>query len=193
MKSLGIRNITPSPDETAAQVSADFASGPRLQAEYLLGLGSQRLGYVHPADPGLAEFIKARLQLVNEVCVEAGVPRPIVREVQYQDGSGHAATAAWKQAGVTAVIAYNDETAADVIAGAVRTGIRVPEDLSVVGHDNSPLAARFMPSLSSVAVDMERLRLYMAGIALHLAEGHPLPEPPSGATSLVRRESAVPL
>ncbi|MBT2539091.1 substrate-binding domain-containing protein [Arthrobacter sp. ISL-69] len=77
------------------------------------------------------------------------------------------------------------------MASAVRTGIRVPEDLSVVGHDNSPLAARYMPSISSVAVDMERLGLYMAGVALHLAEGHPLPEPPSGAASLVRRESAT--
>jgi DNA-binding LacI/PurR family transcriptional regulator len=193
MKSLGIRNIIPSPDATAAQISTDFASGPRLQTEYLLGLGHQRLGYAYPPDSRLEEFIKARLQLVTDVCTEAGVPRPIVRGVHYQDDSGPAAAAAWQEAGVTAVIAYNDETAADVIAGAVRSGIRVPEDLSVVGHDDSPLAARFLPSISSVAVDMERLGVYMAGLALHLAEGHPLPDPPTGATSLVRRESAIPL
>jgi DNA-binding LacI/PurR family transcriptional regulator len=89
------------------------------------------------------------------------------------------------------VIAYNDETAADVIAGAVRSGIRVPEDLSVVGHDNSPLAARYMPSITSIALDMERLALYMAGLAMHLAEGHPLPDPPTVAASLVCRESVI--
>jgi DNA-binding LacI/PurR family transcriptional regulator len=192
MKSIGIRNIIPSPDATATRVSTDFASGPRLQTEYLLSLGHQRLGYAYPADPRLEEFIQARLQLVNEVCAEAGVPRPILREVHYQDGSGLGAAAAWREAGVTAVIAYNDETAADVIAGAVRGGIRVPEDLSVVGHDNSPLAARYLPSISSVEVDMERLGLYMAGLALHLAEGHPMPDPPAGVASLVARESAVP-
>jgi DNA-binding LacI/PurR family transcriptional regulator len=193
MKSLGITNIIPSPDATAAPASTDFASGPRLQAEHLLSLGHQRLGYACPPDPRLRDFIQERLQLVNRVCTEAGIPQPIVRQVNYQDDSGAAAAAEWREAGVTAVIAYNDETAADVIAGAVRSGIRVPEDLSVVGHDNSPLAERFMPSISSVAVDMERLGIYTAAIALHLAEGHPLPDPPSGTTSLVRRESAIPL
>ncbi|WP_284763184.1 LacI family DNA-binding transcriptional regulator [Arthrobacter sp. efr-133-R2A-63] len=191
MESLGIRNIIPSPGTSADQVSTDFASGPRLQTEYLLGLGHQRLGYAHPSDPRLKEFVKARLQLVNEVCIEAGGRTPIAREVDYQDASGSAAAAAWREAGVTAVIAYNDETAADVIAGAVRSGIRVPEDLSVVGHDNSPLAARYMPSITSIALDMERLALYMAGLAMHLAEGHPLPDPPTVAASLVCRESVI--
>ncbi len=178
MKSLGIRNIIPSPDEAVAQASSDFESGPRLQTEYLLGLGHTRLGYACPADPRLDKFVRARLQQVNEVCTEAGVPLPVVRQVHYRDGSGPSAAAAWQEAGVTAVIAYNDETAADVIAGAVRSGIRVPEDLSVVCHDNSPLAARYMPSITSIGLDMERLGLYTAGIALPLAEGLPLPLPP---------------
>jgi DNA-binding LacI/PurR family transcriptional regulator len=193
MQALGIRNIIPSPDATANPLLVDFTSGPRLQTEYLLGLGHRRLGFACPADPRLEEFTKARLQLVNEVCSEAGISLPMVRQISYLDASGTIAAAEWRDAGVTAVIAYNDETAADVIVGAVRSGIRVPEDLSVVGHDNSPLAARFLPSISSVAVDMERLGLYMAGLALHLAEGHPLPSTPGMVASLIGRESAIPL
>lgn len=192
MKSLGIRNIIPSPNGAAAPASPDFASGPRLQTEYLLGLGHKNLGFACPSDPRLKEFVQARLQLVNEVCAEVGIPRPIVREVDYQDDSGRSAAAAWKEAGVTAVIAYNDDAAADVIAGAVRYGIMVPDDLSVVGHDDSPLAVRFMPSISSISIDMERLGLYTAGIALHYAEGHPLPDPPTEAALIVPRESAAP-
>jgi DNA-binding LacI/PurR family transcriptional regulator len=129
---------------------------------------------------------------MNTVCTEAGVALPVVRRIDYQDDSGRSAAAAWKEAGVTAVIAYNDDTAADVIAGAVRNRIRVPEDLSVVGHDDSPLAVRFMPSITSISIDLEQLGQYTAGIALHYAEGHPLPDAPTEAALIVPRESAAP-
>ncbi|YCK79904.1 LacI family transcriptional regulator (plasmid) [Arthrobacter sp. D3-18] len=193
MRSLGIRNIIPSPDQPPAEQASDFASGPRLQVEHLLGLGHRRLGFACPTDPRLEEFVTARLQLVGEVCTERGLSRPLAMPVNYQDGSGEHAAAAWRAAGVTGVVAYNDETAADAILGAIRYGLRVPEDLSVVGHDNSPLAARFMPSISSAEVDMEGLGLYTAGIALHHAEGHRMPEPPTGLGTMVRRDSTAPV
>ena len=191
MKSVGIRNIIP--DRASAQTSSDFTSGPKLQAEYLLGLGHTRLGFAHPADPRLEDFVAARLHLVQQVCSKAGVPAPIVRQVDYQDGTAALAVTAWREAGVTGIVAYNDETAADVISAAERQGLRVPEELSVIGHDDSPLAARFIPSISSVGVDMEQLGLYTAAIALHHAEGHPLPETPTNTSRIVPRESVRPL
>ncbi|MFJ6158752.1 LacI family DNA-binding transcriptional regulator [Pseudarthrobacter sp. NPDC092184] len=192
MKSLGIRNVIPSPDGEVAPASPDFASGPQLQAEYLISLGHEKLGFACPSDPRLKEFVQARLELVNKVCTEAGLPLPLVRQVDYQDESAPLAVAAWRESGVTAVVAYNDETAADVIAGAVRNRIRVPEDLSVIGHDDSPLAVRFIPSISSISVDMEQLGRYTAAVALHYVEGHPLPDPPAEAAVIVRRESVAP-
>lgn len=191
MKSVGIRNIIP--DRASEQPSSDFTSGPKLQAEYLLGLGHTRLGFAHPADPRLEEFVAVRLHLVQQLCRDAGVPAPVVRQVDYQDGISASAVTAWREAGVTGVVAYNDETAADVISAAARKGIRVPEELSVIGHDDSPLAARFLPSISSVGVDMEQLGLYTAAIALHHAEGHPLPDMPTNTARIVPRESAASL
>lgn len=191
MKSLGIHNIIPSPDQKGGQPSSDFAVGPRLQGEHLLALGHSHLGFARPADPRLDDFVAARIQLLSEVCTEAGVPLPVVKQVDFQGPSGPRAIAQWRAEGVTAVVAYNDETAADVIAAAVRSGVSVPRDLSVVGHDNSPLAARFMPSITSVAVDNEKLGLYAAGLALHYAEGQPLPDPPTGAAVIAPRESAA--
>jgi DNA-binding LacI/PurR family transcriptional regulator len=190
MKSVGIRNIIP--EKASAQPSSDFTSGPRLQAQHLLELGHTRLGFARPGDPRLEEFVTARLRLVQQVCLEAGLSLPVVEQVDYRDGSASAAVTAWKEAGVTGIVAYNDETAADVISAAARLGLRVPGDLSVVGHDDSPLAARYLPSISSVSVDMERLGIYTAGIALHHAEGHTLPEAPTGTTKIVQRESSGP-
>lgn len=191
MKSVGIRNIIPAPEATTVRIPANFPSGPgpHLQTEHLLGLGHKRLGFAYPPDPRLAEHAEARLQAVNRACSEAGVPQPIVRSVHFQDGSATSAIAAWQEEGITAVIAYNDDVAADVVSGAVRYGIRVPEDLSIIGHDNSPLAARFIPSISSVEVDVRRLATYTAALALHLAEGYPLPDPPTDLAVLVPRES----
>lgn len=192
LMSLGIRNIIPDPAAAPVVEASGFESGPRLQAEYLLGLGHRHLGFAYPPDPRLAVIAEARLNLVKEVCLDAGVNLPVVRQVHYADRSGASAAREWLEAGVTAVIAYNDDVAADVIAGAVRQGISVPGDLSVVGHDNSPLAGRYLPSITSVEVDMEGLGLYTAGLALHLAEGDLPPDPPANVAWVVPRESTAP-
>lgn len=191
MKSVGIRNIIS--DEGGERSPSEFRSGPTLQAEHLLDLGHTRLGFACPVDPRLEEFAAARLELVRQVCSEAGVPLPIARQVDYQDGSAASALTAWRESGVTAVVAYNDETAADVISAAARQGMHIPEDLSVIGHDDSPLAARYLPSISSVAVDMEQLGMYTAAIALHHAEGHPHPDIPADTAKIVQRESSGPV
>jgi LacI family transcriptional regulator len=50
----------------------------------------------------------------------------------------------------TAIFTGNDEMAAGVYKVAMRSGIHIPQQLSVVGFDDSPLASRLWPSLTSV-------------------------------------------
>ncbi|MET0814752.1 MAG: substrate-binding domain-containing protein, partial [Pseudoxanthomonas sp.] len=50
----------------------------------------------------------------------------------------------------TAIFTGNDEMAAGVYKVAMRSGISIPQQLSVVGFDDSPLASRLWPSLTSV-------------------------------------------
>ena len=50
----------------------------------------------------------------------------------------------------TAVFVHNDETATGLLHGLVSAGVRVPEDISVIGYDDMPYAAIFNPGLSSV-------------------------------------------
>jgi len=192
LKALGIRNIIPDPDASNLGMVPDLESGPRLQTEHLLGLGHTQLGFACPTDPRLETFAQSRLDVVNKVCFEAGVPMPVVRHIDYRDGSGASAATQWAAEGVTAVVAYNDDVAADVIAGAVRAGLDVPGDLSVIGHDNSPLAQRFLPSISSVEIDMENLGKQSAHLALNLAEGQPVPPLAIEHAVLLQRESTCP-
>jgi DNA-binding LacI/PurR family transcriptional regulator len=55
----------------------------------------------------------------------------------------------------TAILCFSDAVAANVIRTAQDAGLRVPEDLSVVGFDDSPLAQRIRPGLTTVRQDIE--------------------------------------
>ena len=57
---------------------------------------------------------------------------------------------------VTAVLAGNDQMALGVIRAITERGVRVPDDLSVVGFDDMPEAAYFRPSLTTVSLDIDR-------------------------------------
>jgi DNA-binding LacI/PurR family transcriptional regulator len=94
---------------------------------------------------------------------------------------------------VTAVAAYNDDIAATVAGAAIRSGLSVPGDLAIVGHDDSPIAALFVPALTSVRMNSAALGRYVATEALHLADGRPRPVNGSDvAVTLVARESTAP-
>lgn len=59
--------------------------------------------------------------------------------------------------GVTAVVCANDRLAVGAIRGAVERGWRVPDDVSITGWDDDPVAGFVLPSITSVAVDYEQL------------------------------------
>src|SRR5690625_7930720 len=57
----------------------------------------------------------------------------------------------------TAVIAFNDRAALGMMDLLVRRGVRIPEDISIVGNDDSEIAGRHYVDLTSVAQDTRRL------------------------------------
>ena len=96
----------------------------------------------------------------------------------------------WVTAGVDGVVAYNDDIAAIVVGAALRARIRVPKDIAVIGHDDTPLARLFVPSLSSVRIDTAGLGRYLAELALSAATGSPAPlAGPETDAHLVMRET----
>jgi DNA-binding LacI/PurR family transcriptional regulator len=77
----------------------------------------------------------------------------------------------WLSAGVTAVATFNDDTAAAVLAAALDLGVRVPDDLAVIGHDDSLLAMLYRPPISSIRIDYRSIGHYMADVALATSYG----------------------
>ena len=87
-------------------------------------------------------------------------------------------------------MAYNDDIAALVTGAALRAGIHVPDTLAIIGHDDTPLAKLFVPSLSSVRIDSAGLGRYMAQLALSAATGSTPPAAgPESEAVLMTRET----
>lgn len=122
----------------------------RLQAEHLILRGHRRLGYAAPVDPLVDRYLDPRLQGVREACSTANLLEPLVVPVELDVASGASAVARWREAEVTAVASYNDETAFAVLAGLHEHGLRSPADLAVIGVDNIPLGRLAQPPLTTI-------------------------------------------
>ena len=73
----------------------------------------------------------------------------------------------------TAIVAANDQMAFGVIKAAKELGLRVPEDLAVVGFDNIPLGSYFDPPLTTVEIPMHDLGAASMTMLLNLISGEP--------------------
>lgn len=90
----------------------------------------------------------------------------------------------------TAIFTLNDEMAAGVYKAAHKIGLSVPEDVSVVGFDDSPIASRLWPSLSTVRLPIRDMGLHAA--AMLLADAAKPASAPVITPHLVIRESCQP-
>lgn len=189
IRSSGVPHIIPAQptDELSKGDQLGFAEGPRLQVEHLLSRGRARLVFARSADHRVSDLVAQRKDradaALQDASVQAFVADDTVTEETAQDRVRE-----WAAAGVDGVVAYNDDIAAMVVGAAIRSGIRVPDDLAVIGHDDTPLARLFVPALSSVRIDTAGLGRYLAELALSAATGAtaPLAGPETDARLVVR-------
>jgi DNA-binding LacI/PurR family transcriptional regulator len=94
----------------------------------------------------------------------------------------------------TAIFAYNDLSAVGAIEELVRRGLRVPQDVSVVGYDNSDLASSPLLGMTSVDPNSAGLGMADAGLLLARLGGENVGEMPQGFTPtlVARTTSAAP-
>jgi LacI family transcriptional regulator len=136
-------------------------------------LGHRRIAYL--GGPAMAAANQARVhgyQAAMEA-EKAPVPRSYVRPGEFSHRSGLLRAAALLDLGKppTAVFAGNDEIALGVIETARTRGMRVPEDLSVVGFDDTRLARMASPPLTTVRQPLREMGGVAMRTALRLANG----------------------
>jgi DNA-binding LacI/PurR family transcriptional regulator len=92
----------------------------------------------------------------------------------------------------TAVLAMSDMAAIGVMGAAGAAGLRVPDDLSVVGYDDLPMAAWTNPPLTTVRQPIVEKGRVAARLLIQRLQGKVVTSPPPLSTSLVVRGSTAP-
>ncbi|WP_078916636.1 LacI family DNA-binding transcriptional regulator [Streptomyces viridochromogenes] len=165
----------------------------RAAVEHLLDLGHPTVH--HLAGPQRWYAAKDRLEGWRAALAAHGREEPPVVEGDWSAASGYAAGRQLAaDPGVTAVFAANDDMAIGLIRALTEAGRRVPEDVSVVGFDDIPVAAYVTPPLTTVrqpfdTVAQEGLKRLVHAIENPQAEALPASDPP---VDLVVRASTQP-
>ena len=143
-------------DPKHGSVALDEELAGRRATEYLLGLGHRRIAHI--TGPLVEDCSKERLQGYHLALQAAGIsPDPsLVIEGDWSATSGDEAVRKWLEVGTTftALFAQNDRMAVGAIRALREAGLRVPEDISVMGFDDMPLASYFDPTLTTVRQDI---------------------------------------
>ncbi|WP_421883397.1 LacI family DNA-binding transcriptional regulator [Novosphingobium sp.] len=140
-------------------------------AASLIALGHRRIGFLRAEHRHLVH--KTRFAGYARALQEAGLtldPSLVVTSALSFDAGIKAADAFLDRPDrPTAIFASNDDTASAIVAMAHKRGLRVPEDLSVAGFDDSALALRMWPRLSSVRQPVTEIARKATELAINLA------------------------
>ncbi|MGN6160799.1 MAG: LacI family DNA-binding transcriptional regulator [Marmoricola sp.] len=192
IRDSGVQHVIATVLEDQSEAADDglrYAEGPRLQVEHLLGRGRTQLAFAGSADPRIADLVRTRRALAGHTLAEQ-VDGSFAADADIDASNAGEVVAGWLAQGIDGVVAYNDDIAAIVAGAILRSGRVIPDDVAVIGHDDSPLASLFVPSLTSVRVDTAGLGRYVAELALSAVTDAPKPEAgPETEAQLVVRES----
>lgn len=191
IRGSGVQQIIPTVAAGEEGVDADlgFADGPRLQVEHLIERGRRRLVFAASPDPRIADLVAQRRELALKT-LSSRVDAGFVAEATISEQNALEQLREWMDQGVDGVVAYNDDIAALLLGAALRSGIGVPEQLAIVGHDDTPLSRLLVPALSTVRVDNAGLGRFLAELALSAATGSAVPQAgPETDAHLVVRET----
>ncbi|PIC62711.1 transcriptional regulator [Sporosarcina sp. P13] len=155
-------------------VATDNREGARIGVEHLLASGCQSIlcmrgpAEVGPANDRFLGFIDA---------VEGKVIETHVVECPFQfEASELAAREQLERQSIDGIFASSDVSAAGAMKAAYSLGIKIPDQLQIVGYDGTMLAGQLTPSLTTVAQDVYKIGTLAARMLIKLIEGQEVTE-----------------
>ena len=200
LRSRGIPLVTVDPTgephHDTPSIGATNWNGGLTATRHLLGLGHRRIGVI--GGPAGVLCSRARVDGFRAAMDEAGVPidTSLVSHGAFQVDEGIATGRRLlaRRDRPTAIVTGNDLQALGVYQAAREARLHIPEDLSVVGFDDLPIARWVSPPLTTIRQPLIEMAEAAAELVLGLARGD---EPPQMrvelATALIVRESTAPL
>ncbi|MEU1193747.1 LacI family DNA-binding transcriptional regulator [Streptomyces sp. NPDC005859] len=181
--------LSPVAVEGARAVHLDHADVGRSAAGHLYARGRRRIGVVVPAEPGMEIFSAPRLAGSREAL--DGTDATVTElPLAFTEESAAALAARWPALGLDGVFAYNDEYAMLLMRALQDEGVRVPEDVAVIGADDLMLGRLLRPRLSTVRIELPSGRdlASLVDRAVRSPAAAPESHEPLGAT-VVQRDS----
>ncbi|MCJ8141291.1 LacI family DNA-binding transcriptional regulator [Falsirhodobacter halotolerans] len=158
---------------TIPRVIADNQAGSAMAARHLVDLGHRRI--LHLTGPSGNPLTVARHAAAMAALADAGVaPDPALRiEGDFTLASGQAAATAILAMPTrpTAVLCHNDEMACGLMGALQEGGLRVPDDISIIGFDDIAMSAHVSPALTSIRQQRDNLGAVAARTLLALLDG----------------------
>lgn len=182
------------PGDDVPSVGTTNWQGGLAATRHLTGLGHRRIGVI--SGPSRMMCSRARVDGYRAAMETAGLPVDphLVRESEFSHEDGYAAALELLQLPEppTAVFAGNDLQALGVYEAARKLGLRIPDDLSVVGFDDLPLTRWIGPPLTTVRQPLIEMAETAARLVLDLGRGRqPATTRVDLATNLVLRSSTA--
>lgn len=171
----------------------DFAGGTRLAVEHLLELGHREIAFI--TGPRTEPLVQSRIQSYYDTLNDAGiaVKSDLLVECGFRPRNASKATEELlsRHTPFTAILYFNDEMAITGLGVLIKAGLKVPDDIAIVGYDNHWLSQYTTPTLTTLHVPAEKLANNAAEIALALVMKEPVDKSLSSTVKieLIKRQS----
>ncbi len=153
-------SVSQLPYRNLSSVSVDDRQGGRMAVEHLIRQGHRRIGIIGGCS-GSSSTSRQRLEGGMESLREHGIsPRPeYCREGRFSLEDGYRLTGELldQYPEITGIFAMSDLMAFGAVRAIVQRGLRVPEDVSVIGYDGIEMADYYQPPLTTLRQPAERL------------------------------------
>ena len=180
---------TPLDHDRAALLVSDLVGAGRIAVEHLIGRGCRRPAMLTndqldvSSDPRQQGFVAA--------CRHAGIDEPTVVKAPATTHGGRQGMALALEVvpDLDAIFAYNDVMAIGAMQALTARGIRMPDDVAVIGCDDIALNTMVTPTLSSVRNDRKQIGQEAVRLLGALVDGRRFDEPTVVPVELVSRQS----
>ncbi len=174
-----------------ANIRLDYAKGTHEAVNFLHNLGHREFAFI--AGPATRASHEAYREAIRAALERLGLRARIVDgENDVESGDRGVQRLLTERPLPTAIVCSNDLTAIGAIRALFRSGIRVPQDVSVVGADDIPFAALCHPPLTTVQIPRERLGTLACEILQRMLRDKTRGYEEVLETRLVVRESTCP-
>ncbi len=163
-------------------ILSDNEEGGYIAAKYLLDIGLKKIGLIggEKASSSTQDRYKGALKALKDARTEPYC----TKYGHYDQPTGYNTIKEWvkKEQVPEAVFAFDDHIALGAINALKDCGLRVPQDVSVIGYDDSILANHYQPQITSIKQPAEKMAKKAVDELLRLLEGK---EKPTGNAKMV--------